>query len=272
MTSHKRHGVLNHREFDYYSTVFFWQAVQDDHNRNVSSAYFVYFEENTPWLLDSPKRPIIRKMMHMSLIFHITWHVMRQNNCQITATFDFVCSKSVKPVYTLHDDVIKWNIIRGISPWWGESIDHRLIPITKANDAELWCCLVCAPEQTEDLPVIWDAMLPMWLHCNGFQKFNDFPFYSCVQKWFPKLLTSQDVLLTARTKNIVSPWNINLDHVWGQLSHTTVTRSHLKQSSASNFPRTSRTNSKANLPVHRIYCQNEVLSSSTITELWQLTY
>ena len=45
---------------------------------------------------------------------------------------------------------------------WGESIDDRWIPLTKAGDAELWCFLWCAPkqtiEQTHETPVIWDAI------------------------------------------------------------------------------------------------------------------
>ena len=52
-----------------------------------------------------------------------------------------------------HDDVIKWNI-----------------PLTKASDAELWCFLWSVPEQTVyqaiDTPVIWDAIAPLWRHCN----------------------------------------------------------------------------------------------------------
>ena len=44
----------------------------------------------------------------------------------------------------------------------GEFTDHRWIPLTKASDAELWCFLWFAPEQTVeqtiDTPVIWDAI------------------------------------------------------------------------------------------------------------------
>ena len=45
---------------------------------------------------------------------------------------------------------------------WGESTGDRWIPLTKASDAELWCFLWSAPEQTVDqtieTPVIWDAI------------------------------------------------------------------------------------------------------------------
>ena len=57
------------------------------------------------------------------------------------------------------------NILRVTGPLWGESTGHRWIPLTKAINAELWCILWCAPEQTAEqtieMPVIWDAMVPI---------------------------------------------------------------------------------------------------------------
>ena len=54
------------------------------------------------------------------------------------------------------------NIFRVIGPLWGESTGHRWIPLTKASDAEPWCFLWRAPEQTAvqtvQMLVIWDAM------------------------------------------------------------------------------------------------------------------
>ena len=45
---------------------------------------------------------------------------------------------------------------------WGESTGHRWIPLIKASDAELWCFLWSAPEQTIEqtieTPMIWDAV------------------------------------------------------------------------------------------------------------------
>ena len=40
------------------------------------------------------------------------------------------------------------NIFRVTGPLWGEFTGHRWIPLTKASDAELWCFLWSAPEQT----------------------------------------------------------------------------------------------------------------------------
>ena len=55
------------------------------------------------------------------------------------------------------------NIFRVTGPLWGESTGHRWIPHTKSSDAELWCFLWCAPEQTleqtSETPVIWDAIV-----------------------------------------------------------------------------------------------------------------
>ena len=40
------------------------------------------------------------------------------------------------------------NIFRVTGHLWGESTGHRWIPLTIASDAELWCFLWSAPEQT----------------------------------------------------------------------------------------------------------------------------
>ena len=42
------------------------------------------------------------------------------------------------------------NIFRVTDPLCGEFTGHRWIPLTKANDAELWCFLWSAPEQTAE--------------------------------------------------------------------------------------------------------------------------
>ena len=51
------------------------------------------------------------------------------------------------------------NIFRVTGPLWGESTEGHL---TKVSEAELWCFLWSAPEQTVEqtieTPVIWDAM------------------------------------------------------------------------------------------------------------------
>ena len=53
------------------------------------------------------------------------------------------------------------NIFHDTGPLWGESIGQRGIPLTKVSDAELWCFLKSAPEQTIEqaieTPVIWDG-------------------------------------------------------------------------------------------------------------------
>ena len=54
------------------------------------------------------------------------------------------------------------NIFCVTGPLWGESTGHRWIPLTKANDAELWCLIWSAPEQTDkqtiETSVIWDVI------------------------------------------------------------------------------------------------------------------
>ena len=54
-----------------------------------------------------------------------------------------------------------WKISRVTGPLWGESPGDRWIPQAKATDAELWCFLWSASEQTLEqtirTPKIWDA-------------------------------------------------------------------------------------------------------------------
>ena len=49
-----------------------------------------------------------------------------------------------------HDDVIKWKHFPRYRPFVRETIGHLWIPLTKGSDAELWCFLWSAPEQTVD--------------------------------------------------------------------------------------------------------------------------
>ena len=52
-------------------------------------------------------------------------------------------------------------IFRATGPLWGETTDHRWIPLTKASDAEIW--FLFAPEQAVgqiiETPVIWVAIV-----------------------------------------------------------------------------------------------------------------
>ena len=45
-------------------------------------------------------------------------------------------------------NIIKWKLSYVTGPLWGESTGDRWIPLIKASDAELWCFLWSAPEQT----------------------------------------------------------------------------------------------------------------------------
>ena len=63
------------------------------------------------------------------------------------------------------------NFFPVIGPVCGEFTGHRWIPLTKASDAELWCFLWCAPEQTvvQQSRCWWFEMQlhSLWRHCNG---------------------------------------------------------------------------------------------------------
>ena len=57
------------------------------------------------------------------------------------------------------------NIFRVTGPFWGESTGHRWIPLTNGSDAEFWCLLWSAPEQTVDLRrhrALYDVTVTWW--------------------------------------------------------------------------------------------------------------
>ena len=85
-----------------------------------------------------------------------------------------VCHSGALGLWEFHDTatfahytiMMTWsngNIFEVTSLLCGELTGHRLIPRTKASDAELWCFLWSVPaptvEQTMETPVFWDAMV-----------------------------------------------------------------------------------------------------------------
>ena len=72
-----------------------------------------------------------------------------------------------------HDDVIRYDFYTLMALYEGS---HRWIPLTEASDAERWCFLRFAPEQTVEQTIetaIWPQFEtpshPLWLHRNGLQ-------------------------------------------------------------------------------------------------------
>ena len=66
------------------------------------------------------------------------------------------------------------SIFRVTSPLWGETTDHRWIPLTKASDADIWCFLWSTPEQTVERTIetleVWNTvvLIMMSLWCRSF--------------------------------------------------------------------------------------------------------
>ena len=72
----------------------------------------------------------------------------------------FGCGSSVVSfIHFVHDDVTKW---KPFPRYWPFCEWNPPVILTKASDAELWCFLWSAPEQTVEqtmeTPVIWDAI------------------------------------------------------------------------------------------------------------------
>ena len=80
------------------------------------------------------------------------------------------------PLVPIHYVAIKWKHFPSYWLFWGESTGHRWIPLIKTSDAELWCFLWSAPEQTVEEtiepPVIWNAnaLIMMSLQCTVSQE------------------------------------------------------------------------------------------------------
>ena len=67
------------------------------------------------------------------------------------------------------------NIFRVTGLLRGKFSGHRWLPLTNASDAELWCLLLCAPEQTVEqiieAPVWFETQSrSLWRHCNDIMK------------------------------------------------------------------------------------------------------
>ena len=85
-------------------------------------------------------------------------------------------------------DVVTWRRFRVTGPLWGESTEHRWIPLTKGQCRGLWCSPWCwfkqTIGQTVEMPVIWDAMT--LIHCDAslmeVPLYNGFALYSVHEK------------------------------------------------------------------------------------------
>ena len=64
------------------------------------------------------------------------------------------------------------NIFRVTGALWGESTNHRWIPLTKASDAELRYFLWSVPEQTVEqtieTPGFQTPSRSLWYYCNDY--------------------------------------------------------------------------------------------------------
>ena len=87
----------------------------------------------------------------------------------ISMTLGFQCTigmcespASQHPMMTLSNG----NIFRITGPFWWESTGHRWIPLTKPSQAEIWCFLLCAPEQTVKQTVEL-LVISLRRHCNA---------------------------------------------------------------------------------------------------------
>ena len=111
----------------------------------------------------------IRQIMRRIIIFQNTSLLTQDTSqfifCSNALDYD---DKMYSPFYVYSDSMMtssNGTIFRFTCPLWGETTVDRWIPLTKASDAELWCFIWSAPEQTFEqtigTPVIWDAIVPI---------------------------------------------------------------------------------------------------------------
>ena len=106
-------------------------------------------------LSNEVKRRLLRTTMNTTIVF---------GNYIYQAHLQMVRSSNDGTVYIERPKFMmtSLNILRVTGPLCGEFTGHRWIPLTKTSDAELWCFLWSAPEQTFgqtlETSVIWDAI------------------------------------------------------------------------------------------------------------------
>ena len=116
----------------------------------------------------------VEQMWHDWPSGNTSYHQIERNlqvNCPIALIF-YNRLDTILPMHLSNIMMTASNgdIFRVTGPLWRESIGQRRVPLTKASDAELWCFLWYAPEQTVkqtiETPVLWYAIALIWRHCN----------------------------------------------------------------------------------------------------------
>ena len=149
-----------------YSTIY----SAADQRKHQSSASLAFVRGIHRWPVNSPhKWPITRKMFPFDDVVmmrnrSILWMLMPWFFCFTKSSEAMVLTKLDKQALVFHECIIavlrndgkckhsfmmmssNGNIFRITGPLCGEFTGHRLIPHTKASEAELWCFLWSAPE------------------------------------------------------------------------------------------------------------------------------
>ena len=108
---------------------------------------------------------------------------------------------------------MKW---KHTGPLCGEFTGHRLIPLTKASDAELWCCLWSVPEQTDKQSRRWWFETPLgslWRHCcNNLRVFLlDRPWIS---PWIKSISNELDITCHVFASQLSGHCDVIADRLW----------------------------------------------------------
>ena len=87
-----------------------------------------------------------------------------------------------------HDKTRYWFTFCITGPLWGNPLETGGFPSQRDSSGEL-CCFLYYPfeqtvKETVKLPVIWDVIVLMWHHPNGFQMKHELKSFSCFTLWY----------------------------------------------------------------------------------------
>ena len=114
----------------------------------------------------TPKNKLQWNLNRNSYIF-IQWDAFKNVVCKMVSISSRPQWVKVPPNHMIMP--LHGNTFHIMGFLFGESTSYQWIALTKprASSTRLWCLLCCWPEKncwTNNLPVIWDTMMTMWLH------------------------------------------------------------------------------------------------------------
>ena len=114
-------------------------------------------------IFESGKKHVWTCQISREMKWETQWYIWKLERCITRGRY-----KSYM-ILICHDDVIKWKHFLRCCPLCGEFAGHRWIPhkrpVTQSIDV-LFDPRLDKPSSKQSRLVIWDALCPLWRHCN----------------------------------------------------------------------------------------------------------